>query len=132
MVDDLAIDSFTITNDNIININVFNLVESNFCVATENARKLFDVIFQYMKEDKKTIVSFNGIKLITPLFFNMSICQLYNGQFKEDDINNYLEVVDLNERDERLLSYQIKKAKRYFKDPEKYNSVLSHILEDCD
>lgn len=105
-------------------IDVADTIGSDFCVATEDARKLYEYISRSIMEKKKVVVSFSNVKLLTPLFLNMSICQLY-GQFKEDTINNYLDIINMNARDKKMLSMQIKKAKRYFRNPDAYKKLIS-------
>ncbi len=108
----------------VITINVVDVINSSFCVATEDARKLYNNIYQNIIEKKKVVASFKNIKLLTPLFLNMSICQLY-GQFDEDIINNYVDIVDIDEEDKKMLSIQVKKAKRYFKNPELFKKIIN-------
>ncbi len=108
----------------LVNINVVNMIGSEFCVATEDARKLYEDISHNINEKRKVVASFKNVKLLTPLFLNMSICQLY-GQFEEDDINKYVDIVDIDENNKKMLSIQIKRAKHYFKNPESFNKIVN-------
>ena len=54
----------------------------------------------------------------------MSICQLY-GQFKEDIIDDYVSIIDIDENNKKMLSIQRKRAKHYFKNPESFNKIVN-------
>ncbi len=105
-IDTMKIDS--------VKIDIVDLIGIEFCIATEDGRKLYDEISRNIKEKKKVVISFDGVKFLTPAFFNVSICQLY-AQFEENIINEYLVVSDLEEVDKKILSIPVTKAKRYFK-----------------
>lgn len=109
--------------NNSVEINVVDIIGNEFCVATEDASKLYDEIFHNIANKTKVIVSFNNVTFLTPVFLNMSICQLY-GSFGEDIIDDYLETTNMNEEDEKLLSILKRKAKRYFENPKHYKNLI--------
>ena len=109
---------------NSVKLNVVDTIGSEFCVSTEDARKLYDDLSRNIREKKKVVTSFKNVRILTPLFLNMSICQLY-GQFEEGIINDYMDIVDMDEKEKKLLSIQIKKAKRYFKNPGLFKEIVS-------
>ena len=107
-----------------VNINVVDIIGSEFCVATEDARKLYNDISHHIIEKRKVVASFKNVRFLTPLFLNMSICQLY-GQFKEDIIDDYVSIIDIDENNKKMLSIQRKRAKHYFKNPESFNKIVN-------
>ncbi|MPM59409.1 hypothetical protein SDC9_106251 [bioreactor metagenome] len=107
-----------------VKINVVDVIGSEFCVSTEDARKLYDNVSHCITEKRKVVLSFKNVRFLTPLFLNMSICQLY-GQFEEDIINDYVSIVDIDENNKRMLSIQKKRANHYFKNPELFNKIAN-------
>jgi hypothetical protein len=61
----------------LVNIIIVDVVGSEFCVVTGDGRKLYDEIFHNIIENKRVVISFDGVKFLTPAFLNVSICQLY-------------------------------------------------------
>ena len=106
----------------LVNINIVDIVGSEFCVVTGDGKKLYNEIFHNMIKKKRVIISFNGVEFLTPAFLNVSICQLY-GQFEEDIINQYLVVSNMTEEDKKILSILVTKAKLYFKNSSIYDKL---------
>lgn len=111
-----------------ITINVVSTINSPFCVSTEDA----DIIYNMLKDNlqaHKACISFKDYKLLTPLFFNLAIGRLY-GIFEYDYVDQQIEIVDLSGDDVRLVPILIRRAKRYFKDPEYYDRIIEKCMEE--
>lgn len=57
-----------------------------------------------------------------------AIGQLY-GEFSEEQIREYLSVTEMDNDDLGLLKRVVDTAKRYFKDPQRFNAARNEILK---
>lgn len=110
-------------------IKVSEFINSKFCVSTEAGELIYNTLERNIENKQCTILSFSDIELITPVFFNMAIGRLY-GKFTDEIIEEHLQINDLTEEGRRLLSYQIKKAKKFFSDPDSYKELIKRCYED--
>ena len=76
-----------------------------------------------------TTVSFAGAELMTPVFFNASIGRLY-GTFEYDYVDARLSISDVSEEDKKLVPIMIKRAKRYYQNPEFYDKFWKQCIEE--
>ena len=106
---------------------VYGIVGSSLCVATEDGQKVFDQIAPILKQDRSVELSFLNVEIMTAAFLNAAIGQLY-GQFEEETINSLLIVQDLLPEDEALLALVKKSSKRYFEDPDRYDRDFQDAL----
>ena len=106
---------------------VYGIVGSSLCVATEDGQKVFDQIAPILRHGHSVELSFLNVEIMTTAFLNAAIGQLY-GQFKEETINSLLIVQDLLPEDEALLALVKKSSKRYFEDPDRYDRDFQDAL----
>ena len=108
---------------------IYGIVGSSLCVATEDGQKVFDQIAPILKQDRSVELSFLNVESMTTAFLNIAIGQLY-GQFDEKTIESLLTVQDLLPEDESLLAWVKKSAKRYFEDedPDLYDRYAHEEL----
>ena len=99
---------------------VYGIVGSPLCVATEDGQKVFDQIAPFLERCHSVELSFLNVEIMAPAFLNVAIGQLY-GQFEEETINSLLIVRDLLPEDETLLTLVKESSKRYFEDPDRYD-----------
>ena len=99
---------------------VYGIVGSPLCVATEDGQKVFDQIAPFLERGHSVELSFLNVEIMATAFLNAAIGQLY-GQFEEEAINSLLIVRDLLPEDETLLALVKESSKRYFEDPDRYD-----------
>ena len=99
---------------------VYGIVGSPLCVATEDGQKVFDQIAPFLERGHSVELSFLNVEIMATAFLNAAIGQLY-GQFEEEAINSLLIVRDLLPEDETLLAWVKESSKRYFEDPDRYD-----------
>ena len=99
---------------------VYGIVSSPLCVATEDGQKVFDQIAPFLERGHSVELSFLNVEIMATAFLNAAIGQLY-GQFEEETINSLLIVRDLLPEDEILLAWVKESSKRYFEDPDRYD-----------
>ena len=114
-----------------IKISIFEVVGSPLCVASGDGQKVYDRLKVALEADREISLSFHNVTTLTSAFLNAAVGQLY-GPFSEEKIRSSLKVVDAEQDDLRLLKRVVDNAKRYFKDPERFNQVFQEIMEDED
>lgn len=106
---------------------VYGIVGSSLCVATEDGQKVFDQIAPILRHGHSVELSFLNVEIMTTAFLNVAIGQLY-GQFDEETIESLLTMQDLLPEDEALLALVKKSSKRYFEDPDRYDRYAHEEL----
>lgn len=113
---------------NIIKINVYSEVGNSFCVAAEDGEQIFKKISQAIKEERKVVISFLNVEILTSAFLNSAIGQLY-GSFDEKLLKNSLEVDNIDDDDKLLLKRVVETAKAYYKDTDRFEKSIKAIME---
>ncbi len=106
---------------------VYGIVGSPLCVATEDGQKVFDQIAPVLRHGRGVELSFLNVDIMTTAFLNAAIGQLY-GQFDEEIVESLLTVQDLLPEDESLLALVKESSKRYFEDPDRYDRDFQDAL----
>lgn len=112
-----------------IQVNICSIVDSGFCVDSEDGVKVFENIKNILEQDNKAIISFENVEMLTSAFLNTAIGRLY-GTFDHEKIKNSLKVKDIQPDDKLLLKKVTDTAKAYFKDKEKTEKAVDEILGD--
>jgi hypothetical protein len=111
----------------LLNVNIFNLVGSAFCIEAEDGNKVYDFIKQALKDRKNIKLDFMNVEMLTSAFLNNAVGQIYR-DFNDEDIKNLIKVENLAEEDIILLKRVISTAKLYFKDPNRMQNSINEIL----
>ena len=114
-----------------IRISMFEIVGGSLCVASSDGQKIYDRLAAALKADRHVIISFHKVTTLTAAFLNAAIGQLY-GTFSEEKIRSLLKVGNVESDDLALLKRVVDNAKRYFKDPQKFDQVVQETLKDAD
>jgi len=72
-----------------IQIKIYSITGSEFCVEAEDGEKVFMLIYKALKEKKKVELSFQNVELLTTAFLNSAIGKLYK-DFTEQEIKALL------------------------------------------
>ena len=110
-------------------INVFEVVGSRLCVASDDGQRVYDRIASALKEERSVTLSFRNVSSLTSAFLNAAIGQLY-GTFSEDQIRAKLKVRDMQPDDLALLKRVVDTAKQYFKDPARFKKAEQAASRD--
>lgn len=113
--------------NNEVIINVVKVVGDSICVTDEDGGKVYDVIKDALSDEKKIIISFDGVTDLTSAFLNNAIGQLY-GNFNEAFIKSKLSVTDMSKNDVVILRRVVERAKSFFDDPDHYIRVVNAFL----
>jgi hypothetical protein len=110
-------------------INIINVVGDSYCIEAEDGEKVFALISRVIADDKKVILSFLNVEMLTTAFLNTAIGQLYR-DFSEEKIKNFLSVKDMTQNGLNALKRVVETAKLYYKDPEAMERSINDILGD--
>ena len=114
-----------------IQISMFEIVGSPFCVATDDGQKVYKHLDAALRANQEVILSFHNITALTKPFLTAAIGELYE-TFSEEKIPSLLKIEDAEPKDLALLDRVIRNAKLYFKDPQRFNQIFQEVLEDDD
>ena len=114
-----------------IQISMFEVVGSPFCVSTDAGQKIYDLLDTALKADQEVVLSFHNVTALTGAFLSTAVGQLY-GTFSEKKIHSLLKVEDAEPMDLALLDRAIRNAKLYFEDPERFNQAVREVMGDED
>jgi len=112
-----------------ITINIVNTIGDVYGVEAEDGQKVFELIVKAFADQKKVILSFQNIEMLTTAFLNTAVGQLYR-DFKDDFIRNNLKVSEISESGKVALKRVVETAKLYYKDPEALRRSIDEITED--
>ncbi len=112
-----------------IRISMFEVVGAPLCVASNDGQKVYDRLADVLEVDRHVTLSFHKVTTLTAAFLNAAIGQLY-GTFSEEKIRSLLKAGNVESDDLALLKRVVDNAKRYFKDPQRFNQVLQEKLEN--
>lgn len=76
-------------------VNVFNVINSSFCISPEDGQKIYGLIVNALKERKDVQLSFLNITMVITAFLNEAIGVLYK-DFSQEIIDN-IEFIDISD-----------------------------------
>lgn len=113
-------------------INIFNVINSPFCIAPEDGRKVYNLIVAAFKEDRKVQLSFLNISMVITSFLNEAIGVLYK-DFDPEKIDQieYINVSDdLKEAFDASLDKVKSGAPIYYMHQAELDDATNQILEE--
>lgn len=110
-------------------INIINVVGDSYCIEAEDGEKVFSLINKAISENKKVVLSFLNVEMLTTAFLNTAVGQLYR-DFSEEKIKESLSVKDMSQNGLNALKRVVETAKLYYKDPEAMQRSINDILGD--
>ena len=81
-----------------VSIKVFEVVGSSFCVSADDGQVVHDQVAAAFRAGRGVALSFLNVNSLTSAFLNTAIGQLYD-EFSEEQIREYLSVVDMENDD---------------------------------
>lgn len=104
-------------------ITLSKIVDGGICVAADDGKRVYEVIYNVLKDGHKVEISFYGITRMTTAFLNAAVGQMY-GDFSEEFIKEHLlPPVDYEAWHLTRLKLVTDRAKLYFKDPQLVENV---------
>ena len=109
--------------NNLLELSVFEIVGSPFCVASDDGQKVYERLATPLRAGYGVRLSFHNVIIVTSAFLNAAIGQLY-GEFDEGQIRARLQVEDIALDDRMLLKRVVETAKQYFADPQTFVQAI--------
>ena len=110
-----------------LRIEVFNIVNSPYCVEADDGQKVYDLIKAALVEGRQVELSFLNVEILTTAFLNTAVGQLYR-DFTEEQVKEALSVADITASGRVALRRVVETAKLYYKDPEAMERRAREIL----
>lgn len=112
-----------------MNVAVEKVIGSKIAISSEIGKKLYEELNNLLREHSKIILDFEGITDLTTAFLNVGIGHLYN-DFSSRELNDKLEIINLDDLDQYLLSQVIERVKLNEVQKEEFNTLIEEVIED--
>ena len=114
-----------------VSIEVANIIGDVYAIEATEGQKVFSMIKKALEENKKVVLSFLNIKILTTAFLNTAIGELYNDKigFSEESIRENLKIENLNESGIVMLKRVVETAKLRYNDPDFYKKLQQSAEE---
>ena len=108
-----------------VSIEVANIIGDVYAIEATEGQKVFAIIKKAFDENRKVVLSFLNIKILTTAFLNTAIGELYNDKigFSEESIRENLKIENLNESGIVMLKRVVETAKLRYNDPDFYKKL---------
>jgi len=114
-----------------IKINVKEVIGNTIAMSTEDGKKLFEILFENIRNSNKIELSFDGIDILISHFLNEGIGKLYEKFDNWEILDKVIEYKEIDEDDLELLREKvIPTAKNHFKDIKKIETINKSILDN--
>lgn len=97
------------------------------CIVKEDGEKIYDEIYESLKNGKTVTLDFKGVNQFASPFFNFAIGRLLK-DITEADLRQLLQLDHLNETGRLVVERVIENAARYHGDKD-YRKIVDDILE---
>ena len=115
-------------NNSTIHIQVANIIGDVYAVEAEEGQKVYGLVKKAFEENRKAILSFLNIEMMTTAFLNTAIGQLYK-DFSEENIRERLRVENISEPGKVMLKRVVDTAKLFYNEPENFQRMQQSINE---
>lgn len=110
-------------------VSIYDMIGSEACIASDLGQRVYDTIKNAISQGKKICLSFESITIISTAFLNSSIGQLYNGEFSDEEIEKRLRITNMSPDHVFLLERIKHRAKKYYKDPDRFERAIRMASE---
>ena len=110
-------------------LNIFQVVGSEIAVSSEDGNEVFEKIKAALQHDKTVILDFKNLKIMTTAFLNSAIGQLYR-IFTSEQLQKRIKIENIEDSDKLLLKTVTVRAKEYFANKEKMDSIIKSTIGD--
>lgn len=97
------------------------------CIIKEDGQKVYDAIYQSLKDGSSVTLNFKDVTQFASPFFNFAIGQLLK-DIKEEDLSRLLKIINLDDVGRHVVRLVIENAGQYQKDVN-YRKIVDDILE---
>lgn len=107
---------------------VHEIINSEFAVSCDDGEKVYSEIKKEIGKNKSVILSFKGIDIVTSAFLYSAIG--FISRDYKDQIRDLIQFTDLSELNQKMVDKVIVNSKKYYENPEIYNSAYESVLEN--
>jgi len=111
-----------------VNIEVANIIGDFYAIEATEGQKVFSMIKKVFEENKKVVLSFLNIKILTTAFLNTAIGELYR-DFSEELIRENLKIETMSDSGIIKLKKVVDTAKLRYNDPDFYKKLQQSAEE---
>ena len=109
-----------------MNVSVKELIGSR-CIIREDGQKIYDTIFNTLRNREDVTLDFNGVTQFASPFFNFAVGQLLK-DISESDLRRLLHLENLNEVGQLVVARVLENASIYHRDKDS-QKIVDDILE---
>jgi hypothetical protein len=110
----------------VTNISVANVIGDMYGVEADEGQKVYELVKKALTENRKVVLSFLNIEMLTTAFLNTAIGQLYK-DFSEKEIKENLRVENISDSGKVVLKRVVDTAKLFYNDPENFQRMQNSI-----
>ena len=118
--------------EGLFKINIFNVINSPFCVDPEDGRKVYSLIKDALEKGVRVQLSLDKITMVITAFLNEAIGVLYK-DFSAETIDQ-IKFIDISDELKESFDASLTKVKLgapiYYKHQSELNNATKHILEE--
>lgn len=81
-----------------------------FCASPEDGKKIYDSVFDKLKNMETTTLDFSEVKITSTSFFNVALGELYRG-FSPDFLNCRLKIINLPPGGKSAITHSLNASK---------------------
>ncbi|MDR2824577.1 MAG: STAS-like domain-containing protein [Prevotellaceae bacterium] len=121
------------TNKTDVNIEVANIIGDVYAIEAAEGQKVFSMLKKAFEENKKVVLSFLNVKIMTTAFLNTAIGELYGvKEFSEEFIKTNLRIENMTDAGKIMLKKVVENATIRYYDPDFYEKLkqTSYILDN--
>jgi hypothetical protein len=120
--------------DNTETIKIIDIIGDNLCIASDDAEKIYNIVYPLLKNGDKVELSFEGAEHIISSFLYGTVGELYENlmlheNLSEEEIRGRLNVTGLDDIDREGLQITINEAKRFAANPELHEIYAQAFAE---
>jgi hypothetical protein len=109
-----------------VNISVANIIGNVYGVEAEEGQKVYEFVKKVFAKNRKVMLSFLNIEMLTAAFLNTAIGQLYK-DFSEEKIKEDLRVENISDSGKVVLKRVVETAKLFYNDPKTFQRLQKSI-----
>lgn len=111
-------------------IVVHDVIGKSIAFSDEDAEKVYQKIFESLKEKEKVELTFKGIDMLISRFLNVAIGRLYKNFDNWEILDQAITYIDLEPDDKQLLIDKvIPTAKKHFADVARNEKIEIDVLK---
>lgn len=112
-----------------ITIRIYEEIGGDAAISVDDGDAVYKKIDAAITNKILVELDFRNVNLIITAFLNACIGQLYS-KYSSEDLNKYLQVINVRKENNSLFNKVIKRAKEYFNNPDDFDKSVNEVLGD--